>query len=61
MKYCLDISVFLFLLISFTSCSKNGQPEPVGGELPTRYIIISDGVFSPKEDRSEERRVGKEC
>ena len=47
MKYCLDISIFLFLLISFTSCSKNEQPEPVGGELPTNYIIVSDGAFSP--------------
>jgi hypothetical protein len=50
MKHCIKLAVFLLLVVSLTSCSKNGQPEPVGGELPTHYIIISDGAFSPKED-----------
>ena len=38
-----------FILISFVflSCSKDGQPEPVGGDLPTNFIIISDAAFSP--------------
>ena len=44
-------SLLIYLLVSscfiFISCSKDGQPEPVGGELPTNYIIISDGAFSP--------------
>lgn len=50
MKHGIKLSVLLLLVIGFTACSKNGQPEPVGGQLPTRYIIISDGAFSPKED-----------
>ncbi len=50
MKHYIKLSVFLLLVIGFTACSKNGQPEPVGGQLPTRYIIISDAGFSPKED-----------
>ena len=49
MKY---LSIFLaFLIVSsaFISCGKDGaaQPEAVGGNLPTNYIIISDGAFSP--------------
>ena len=44
MKYSVAIILISFL---FLSCSKDGQPEPVGGELPTNYIIISDGAFSP--------------
>ena len=42
-----------FILISFffLSCSKDGQPEPVGGELPTNYIIMSDAAFSPASVR----------
>ena len=50
MKNCIKLSVFLLLVIGFTACSKNGQPEPLGGQLPTRYIIISEAGFSPKED-----------
>ncbi len=50
MKHYINLSVLLLLVIGFTACSKNGQPEAVGGELPTRYIIISDGAFSPKQD-----------
>ena len=49
MKY---LSIFLaFLIVSsaFFSCGKDGtgQPIAVGGDLPTNYIIISDGAFSP--------------
>ena len=34
----------------FTSCNKDGagQSEPVGGDLPTNYIIMSDSTFSPR-------------
>ena len=44
--------LFILLLIVslfFTSCNKDGagQSVPVGGNLPTNYIIISDGAFSP--------------
>jgi len=50
MKYFLPSLFILYVMLGLMSCSKNGQPEPVGGELPTKYIIISDGTFSPKED-----------
>ena len=44
--------LFILLLIVslfFTSCNKDsaGQSVPIGGNLPTNYIIISDGAFSP--------------
>ena len=44
--------LFLVSCSLFTSCNKDGKgmPEPVGGELPTKYIIISDGAFSPNKD-----------
>ncbi len=37
---------------SFLSCYKEGVgvPPAVGGELPTNYIIIKDGSFSPAKD-----------
>jgi plastocyanin len=41
---------FFFTAVYFvTSCGKDGagQPIAVGGELPSNYIIISDGAFSP--------------
>lgn len=45
----------LVLIISFTliSCNKDGagQPEAVGGELPTNFIIINDSSFSPASVR----------
>ena len=44
MKYS---GVFLVASFLFIACSKNGQPEPVGGELPTNFIIINDNAFSP--------------
>ena len=44
MKYS---GAFLVLSFFFLSCNKNGQPEPVGGELPTNFIIINDNAFSP--------------
>lgn len=42
----LPFFTFSFVLIS---CGKDGagQPVDVGGDLPTNYIIISDGAFSP--------------
>ena len=47
-----NLFIFLaFFTFSFAliSCDKDGagQPVAVGGELPTNYIIISDGTFSP--------------
>lgn len=49
MKYFLQFIFTLSVAISFTSCSKDGkgQSAPVGGDLPTNYIIISEGAFSP--------------
>lgn len=43
----------LFILavvaLGLTSCSRecDGCSEPVGGSLPTNYIIIKDSAFSP--------------
>lgn len=39
--------LFIFTANIFISCNKNGQPESVGGELPTNFIIINDNAFSP--------------
>ncbi|MFN0083603.1 MAG: hypothetical protein ACKVOM_13935 [Ferruginibacter sp.] len=50
MKYFLTPIFTLFTVFVLISCGKDGQPEPVGGDLPTNYIIISDGAFSPKQD-----------
>ena len=49
MKYPTTILSLLIFTFIFISCNKDGagQPEPVGGQLPTSYIIISDGAFSP--------------
>ena len=49
MKKIFYFSFFFIAVISFISCGKDGagQPEAVGGNLPTNYIIISDGAFSP--------------
>ena len=47
MKIVWRFLIVINLIFILLSCSKNGQPEPVGGELPTNYIIISDGAFSP--------------
>jgi hypothetical protein len=47
MKYFLQPVFILFIIIGFISCSKDGQPAPVGGDLPTNYIIISDSAFTP--------------
>ena len=49
MKKILYFSLFFTTFNVFISCGKDGtgQPEAVGGNLPTNYIIISDGAFSP--------------
>ena len=49
MKYFLLLILNLSVVMSFISCNKDGagQPGPVGGDLPTNYIIMSDGAFSP--------------
>ncbi len=47
MKYFLTPIFTLFTVIGLISCSKDGQPEPVGGDLPTNYIIMSDSAFTP--------------
>ena len=49
MKKILCFSFFFTLVYVVTSCGKDGtgQPIAVGGDLPTNYIIISDGAFSP--------------
>ena len=49
MRYFLFAILILFISINFISCGKEGagQPEPVGGDLPTNFIIINDGAFSP--------------
>ena len=46
MKYSLLIFL-IFISVVLISCSKAGQPEPAGGDLPTNYIIINDASFSP--------------
>ena len=47
-------NLFIFLAFftfpsALISCGKDsvGQPIAVGGDLPTNYIIINDGAFSP--------------
>ncbi len=47
MKNIFYSALIVFAANIFVSCSKNRQPEPVGGDLPTNYIMMSDGVFSP--------------
>ena len=49
MKKILYFSLFYTAVISFISCNKDGagQPEPVGGALPTNYIIVNDSTFLP--------------
>ena len=47
MKYFSSLICLLLITIGIISCSKNGQPAPVGGELPTNFIIISDTAFTP--------------
>lgn len=49
MKKIFYFSFFFTAVNAFISCGKDGagQPEAVGGNLPTNYIIISDGAFSP--------------
>ena len=49
MKNIIYSVLILFIANIFISCNKDGagQPEPVGGDLPTTYIIISDAAFSP--------------
>ena len=47
MKNIIYSALILFATNVFTSCSKDGQPEPMGGELPTNYIIVNDSTFSP--------------
>jgi hypothetical protein len=48
MKY--KYLLIIFLAIIITACNKDngkGIAEPQGGLLPTNYIIIKDGSFSP--------------
>ncbi len=47
MKY--KFLVIFFLVTIIASCNKEGKgvPEAQGGLLPTNYIIIKDGSFSP--------------
>ena len=40
-------ALILFAVSIFYSCNKNDQPKPVGGDLPTNFIIISDSSFLP--------------
>ena len=49
MKYLFIFLAFLIVSLAFISCNKDGsdQPEPVGGALPTNYIIVNDSTFSP--------------
>ena len=49
MKNLFIFLAFLTFCSAFISCGKDGagQPIAVGGDLPTNYIIISDGAFSP--------------
>ena len=49
MKKILYSSLFFTAIYVVTSCGKDGagQPVAVGGDMPTNYIIISDGAFSP--------------
>lgn len=46
------IGIFLFvagLTLMFASCIQSGKPIPVGGQLPTNYIIVKDSSFSPND------------
>lgn len=49
MKHLIKLATIFIIAFLLHSCSKDGkgQPAPVGGDLPTNYIIISDGAFSP--------------
>ena len=49
MKKILYFSLFFTAFNVFISCNKDGagQPEPIGGALPTNYIIVNDSTFSP--------------
>ena len=49
MKNLFIFLAFLPVSSAFISCGKGGagQPVAVGGDLPTNYIIINDGAFSP--------------
>ena len=49
MKNLFIFLAFLTFCSAFTSCNKDGegQSEPVGGALPTNYIIVNDSIFSP--------------
>lgn len=50
MKKLAAFATILIVICFFISCNKEGagQPEPVGGDLPTNYIIMSDSTFSPR-------------
>lgn len=39
----------LFFSSFFASCIQSGKPQPVGGELPTNYIMIKDSAFTPND------------
>jgi hypothetical protein len=47
MKYFLILIVVTNLLLMGCSKEGNGVGEPQGGLLPSNYIIIKDGAFSP--------------
>ena len=49
MKIVWSLLFLLNVIFILQSCTKDGagQTEPVGGELPTNFIIISDDAFSP--------------
>lgn len=49
MKHLSFLNFFAGILIISTtfSCIKSGLSRPVGGELPTNYIIVKDSSFTP--------------
>jgi plastocyanin len=46
-NYLVTFILSFFITIFISSCATEGMSEPVGGELPTNYIIVKDSSFSP--------------
>jgi hypothetical protein len=52
MKYITAVLFVCSLTFVLSSCGKEGagMPDPVGGDLPTHYIIFDGSSFSPVAD-----------
>lgn len=50
MKISLLAPGFCIVASLLLSCNKDGRPAAVGGDLPTHFIIVNNGYFSPIND-----------